>query len=60
MINITGGCCGTTPDHIRAIANAVKDIAPRQVPETVPACRLSGHTRYTFKRMFLGYFIFLL
>ncbi|MFX5869790.1 homocysteine S-methyltransferase family protein, partial [Acinetobacter baumannii] len=42
LINITGGCCGTTPDHIRAIANAVKDIAPRQVPETVPACRLSG------------------
>ncbi|WP_180073218.1 MULTISPECIES: methionine synthase [unclassified Acinetobacter] len=42
LINITGGCCGTTPDHIRAIANAVKDIAPRQVPETKPACRLSG------------------
>ena len=42
LINITGGCCGTTPDHIRAIYNAVKDIQPRQVPETVPACRLSG------------------
>ena len=42
LINITGGCCGTTPDHIRAIANAVKDIAPRQIPETKPACRLSG------------------
>lgn len=42
LINITGGCCGTTPDHIRAIANAVKHIAPRQVPETVHACRLSG------------------
>ena len=42
LINITGGCCGTTPDHIRAIANAVKDIAPRQVPETKSACRLSG------------------
>lgn len=42
LINITGGCCGTTPDHIRAIANAVKDIAPRSVPETKPACRLSG------------------
>ncbi|UUS64454.1 MULTISPECIES: methionine synthase [unclassified Acinetobacter] len=42
LINITGGCCGTTPDHIRAIANAVKDIAPRQVPETKPVCRLSG------------------
>ncbi|MFU8927442.1 methionine synthase [Acinetobacter puyangensis] len=42
LINITGGCCGTTPDHIRAIYQAVKDIKPRQVPETVPACRLSG------------------
>ncbi|WP_447501039.1 methionine synthase [Acinetobacter oleivorans] len=42
LINITGGCCGTTPDHIRAIANAVKDIAPRQIPKTKPACRLSG------------------
>ena len=42
LINITGGCCGTTPDHIRAIYNAVKDIKPRQVPETKPVCRLSG------------------
>ena len=42
LINITGGCCGTTPDHIRAIANAVAGISPRQVPETKPACRLSG------------------
>ena len=42
LINITGGCCGTTPDHIRAIYNAVKDIKPRQVPEIKPACRLSG------------------
>ena len=42
LINITGGCCGTTPDHIRAIYNAVKDIQPRQLPETKPACRLSG------------------
>ena len=42
LINITGGCCGTTPDHIRSIANAVAGISPRQVPETKPACRLSG------------------
>ena len=42
LINITGGCCGTTPAHIAAIYNAVKDIAPRQVPEIAPACRLSG------------------
>jgi len=32
-INIVGGCCGTTPDHIRAIAGAVKSIAPRPLPE---------------------------
>ena len=31
-INIVGGCCGTTPDHIRAIANAMKNIAPRRLP----------------------------
>ena len=30
LVNIVGGCCGTTPDHIRAIADAVRDIAPRQ------------------------------
>lgn len=42
LINITGGCCGTTPEHIRAIYNAVKDIKPRQIPTTKPACRLSG------------------
>lgn len=42
LINITGGCCGTTPDHIRAIAQAVEGIAPRQLPEIEPACRLSG------------------
>jgi 5-methyltetrahydrofolate--homocysteine methyltransferase len=32
-VNIVGGCCGTTPDHIRHIANAVKNIAPRKLPE---------------------------
>lgn len=42
LINITGGCCGTTPDHIRAIAHAVEGIAPRQIPDIKPACRLSG------------------
>ena len=42
LINITGGCCGTTPAHIKAIYEAVKHIKPRQVPETIPACRLSG------------------
>jgi len=33
MINIIGGCCGTTPDHIRAIADAVRDVTPRPTPE---------------------------
>lgn len=42
LINITGGCCGTTPDHIRAIAQAVAGIAPREIPDIEPACRLSG------------------
>ncbi|WP_375568259.1 methionine synthase [Ahrensia marina] len=42
LVNIAGGCCGTTPDHIRAIANAVKGKATRQVPEIEPMMRLSG------------------
>jgi len=41
-LNITGGCCGTTPDHIRAIAEAVAPLAPRAVPECAPLLRLSG------------------
>ncbi len=42
LVNIAGGCCGTTPDHIRAIAETIKDIAPRTVPAIPPAMRLSG------------------
>jgi 5-methyltetrahydrofolate--homocysteine methyltransferase len=42
LVNIVGGCCGTTPDHIRAIAEAVAGIAPRPVPELKPTLRLSG------------------
>ncbi|MEK8088459.1 methionine synthase [Thermithiobacillus plumbiphilus] len=42
FLNIVGGCCGTTPDHIRAIAEAVKIFPPRAIPEIEPACRLSG------------------
>ena len=41
-MNIAGGCCGTTPDHIRAIAQAVKDVPPRSVPEGDHKLRLSG------------------
>jgi len=42
FLNMVGGCCGTTPDHIRAIAARVAGVAPRVVPEIPPACRLSG------------------
>lgn len=41
-INMVGGCCGTTPAHIRAIAEALAGIAPRRVPSLAPALRLSG------------------
>ena len=42
LINIIGGCCGTTPDHIRAIAQAAAKHAPRAVPDIAPTLRLSG------------------
>ncbi|MGB1403177.1 MAG: methionine synthase [Porticoccaceae bacterium] len=47
LLNIVGGCCGTTPEHISAIADAVADIQPRQIPEIAPACRLSGLEPFT-------------
>ncbi|GGI96246.1 methionine synthase [Halopseudomonas pertucinogena] len=50
FVNIVGGCCGTTPEHIRCIAEAVKDIAPRQIPEIPKACRLSGLEPFTIDR----------
>ena len=42
FLNIAGGCCGTTPAHIKAIAEALKDIPPRRIPELEKKCRLSG------------------
>ncbi|MFG1247341.1 methionine synthase [Xanthobacter flavus] len=42
LVNVVGGCCGTTPAHIRAIAEVVKGKAPRAVPELEPRLRLSG------------------
>ncbi|MGB4811930.1 MAG: methionine synthase [Methylophilaceae bacterium] len=42
FINIAGGCCGTTPPHIQAIYEAIKDLPPRQVPMVAPDMRLSG------------------
>jgi len=42
FVNIAGGCCGTTPDHIRATALAIEGLPPRVIPTYVPAMRLSG------------------
>ncbi|MBH49002.1 MAG: methionine synthase, partial [Halobacteriovorax sp.] len=42
LINIVGGCCGTTPGHINKIAQAVKNSPARKIPQLVPGMRLSG------------------
>ena len=42
FVNVAGGCCGTTPDHIKAIAETVKAIAPRVIPTVEPTMKLSG------------------
>jgi 5-methyltetrahydrofolate--homocysteine methyltransferase len=42
LVNILGGCCGTTPDHIRHVAEAVAGVKPRAIPERPTAMRLSG------------------
>lgn len=42
FLNIVGGCCGTTPLHIQKMAEAVKGLAPRQLPELPIECRLAG------------------
>ncbi|EKA5636173.1 methionine synthase [Vibrio navarrensis] len=42
FINLVGGCCGTTPEHIRQMALAVEGVAPRVLPDIPVACRLSG------------------
>ncbi len=42
FLNIVGGCCGTTPAHIRAIHDAVADVAPRKIPAIEKKCRLAG------------------
>ncbi|WP_407167267.1 methionine synthase [Bradyrhizobium sp. ORS 111] len=47
LVNIVGGCCGTTPDHIAAIARAVAPHKPRVVPEIAPRLRLSGLEPFT-------------
>ncbi|HZJ94870.1 MAG TPA: methionine synthase [Thiopseudomonas sp.] len=50
FLNIVGGCCGTTPEHIRAIAEKVAKYPPRTVPEIPKACRLSGLEPFTIDR----------
>ncbi|PPA00242.1 methionine synthase, partial [Pseudomonas sp. MWU12-2312b] len=50
FLNIVGGCCGTTPGHIEAIAKAVAGYKPREIPEIAKACRLSGLEPFTIDR----------
>lgn len=45
FLNIVGGCCGTTPEHIAAMSRAVAGLLPRQLPDIPVACRLSGWSR---------------
>jgi 5-methyltetrahydrofolate--homocysteine methyltransferase len=42
IVNILGGCCGTTPDHIKHVADAVAGLTPRPIPERTVAMRLAG------------------
>ena len=47
LVNVVGGCCGTTPDHIAAIAQAMQGVAPREIPQIPPLLRLSGLEPFT-------------
>jgi Methionine synthase I (cobalamin-dependent), methyltransferase domain len=47
LVNIVGGCCGSTPDHIRAIAEAIQGLPPRAIPSQPPLMRLSGLEPFT-------------
>lgn len=49
FVNIAGGCCGTTPDHIKAIANEIKNIKPRDIPTVETVTRLSGLESFLIK-----------
>ncbi|MBT6327301.1 MAG: methionine synthase, partial [Candidatus Thioglobus sp.] len=42
LVNILGGCCGSTPEHIKCIADAIENLPPRKIPNIKPECRLSG------------------
>ena len=50
LVNIVGGCCGSTPDHIRAIAEAVAKYPPREVPQHLPLMKLSGLEPFTLTK----------
>jgi 5-methyltetrahydrofolate--homocysteine methyltransferase len=47
QVNVLGGCCGSTPEHIAAMARAVKELAPRKVPVLDPVTRLAGLEPFT-------------
>jgi 5-methyltetrahydrofolate--homocysteine methyltransferase len=49
FLNLVGGCCGTTPEHIRAMADAVAGVKPRVLPDIEIACRLSGLEALTIR-----------
>jgi len=49
LINMVGGCCGTTPAHIKAIAKAVSDLPPRKIPDIPKTLRLSGLEPFVFR-----------
>src|SRR5688572_9597112 len=49
FLNIVGGCCGTTPDHIQAMVDAVRDVRPRALPKVEPYLRLSGLDAVTLR-----------
>lgn len=50
IVNIIGGCCGTTPEHIRTMVEMIADFAPRDLPAYQPACRLSGLEAFNITR----------
>tara|TARA_B100000315_G_scaffold260911_1_gene327224 strand:- start:5830 stop:9489 length:3660 start_codon:yes stop_codon:yes gene_type:complete len=49
LLNIVGGCCGTTPEHIAAIADAVSNLSPRKIPEVDQFTKLSGLEPFTIR-----------
>ncbi|MBG0808884.1 methionine synthase [Methylosinus sp. H3A] len=50
LVNVVGGCCGTTPPHIAAISGAVKGVAPRAIPTIAPLLRLAGLEPFTLTK----------